>query len=239
MKLFEQTFPTPEQNLACDEALLDCAESGEGGETLRFWEPTLPFVVLGHSNRLALEVDASACERLRIPILRRCSGGGTVLQGPGCLNYALILRIEAAPTLATVTQTNRSIMGRHRDALSALFREPVEVAGVTDLVIAGRKFSGNAQRRKRRFLLFHGTFLLNLDLTLVEQVLLLPPKQPKYRGSRRHLAFLRNLHLSAAAVKEALGASWQANLVLPSAPVEQIGRLVQAKYSLPAWTRKF
>jgi len=239
MQLLDRTFPTPEQNLACDEALLDCAESGEGGETLRFWEPTTPFVVLGHSNRLTLEVDASACERLGIPILRRCSGGGAVLQGPGCLNYALILRIEAAPTLATVTQTNRFIMDRHRDALSALLREPVEIEGVTDLVIAGRKFSGNAQRRKRHFLLFHGTFLLNLDLTLVERALLLPPKQPGYRGNRGHLDFLRNLHVSAAAVKEALGASWQASRPVPSTPIERIERLVHAKYSLPAWTRKF
>ena len=239
MQLFDQTFPTPEQNLACDEALLDCAESGEGGETLRFWEPTLPFVVLGHSNRLALEVDASACERLRIPMLRRCSGGGTVLQGPGCLNYALILRIEAAATLATVTQTNRYVMGRHRDALSALLREPVKVEGVTDLVIAGRKFSGNAQRRKRHFLLFHGTFLLDLDLTLVERVLLLPPAQPKYRANRGHLDFLQNLHISADAVKEVLGASWQAVLPLASTPIQRIERLVQARYSLPAWTRKF
>jgi lipoate-protein ligase A len=239
MKLLDQTFPTPEQNLACDEALLDCAESGEGGETLRFWQPTLPFVVLGHSNRLALEADASACERLRIPMLRRCSGGGTVLQGPGCLNYALILRIEAAATRATVTQTNRYIMGRHRDGLSALLREPVEVEGVTDLVIAGRKFSGNAQRRKRHFLLFHGTFLLDLDVALVERVLPLPSKQPGYRGNRGHLDFLRNLHVSAAAVKEVLRASWQANLPLPSAPIQRIERLVQAKYSLPAWTRKF
>src|SRR5512139_3476750 len=102
MQLFDQTFPTPEHNLACDEALLDCAESGEGGETLRFWEPAAPFVVLGHSNRLATEVDAAACERLGIPLLRRCSGGGTVLQAPGCLNYALILRCDGAPDLATV-----------------------------------------------------------------------------------------------------------------------------------------
>ena len=239
MQLFDQTFPTPEQNLACDEALLDCAESGEGGETLRFWEPTLPFVVLGHSNRLALEADASACERLRIPMLRRCSGGGTVLQGPGCLNYALILRLETAATRATVTQTNRYIMGRHRDALSALLRDPVEVEGVTDLVIAGRKFSGNAQRRKRHFLLFHGTFLLNLDLTLVERVLLPPPEQPEYRANRGHLDFLQNLHISADAVKEVLGASWQAVLPLTSTPIQRIERLVQAKYSLPAWTLKF
>jgi len=239
MKLLDRTLPTPELNLACDEALLDCAEAGEGEETLRFWEPASPFVVLGHSNRSAREVDASACEHLGIPVLRRCSGGGTVLQGPGCLNYALILRLDTAPTLASVTQANHFIMGRHRDALSALLREPVEFEGVTDLAVAGRKFSGNAQRRKRRFLLFHGTFLLNLDLTLMEQVLPLPSKQPEYREDRGHVDFLRNLHVRAGTLKEALCVSWQVNLPLTSTPVQRIEGLAQTKYSQPTWTRKF
>ena len=239
MKWLDLTFPTPGQNLACDEVLLECAESGEGEETLRFWEPASPFVVLGHSNRSAREVDASACEHLGIPVLRRCSGGGTVLQGPGCLNYALILRLDTAPTLASVTQANHFIMGRHRDALSALLREPVEVEGATDLAVAGRKFSGNAQRRKRRFLLFHGTFLLNLDLTLMEQVLPLPSKPPAYRKDRGHAAFLRNLRVRAGTLKEALCASWQVNLPLTSTPCQRIEGLARTKYSLPAWTLKF
>ena len=239
MRLLDLSFSTPEQNLACDEVLLDCAEADEGEETLRFWEPARPFVVLGHSNRLEREVDASTCERLGIPVLRRCSGGGTVLQGPGCLNYALILRLGTTPTLASVTQANHFIMGRHRDALSALLREPVEVEGVTDLAVAGRKFSGNAQRRKRHFLLFHGTFLLNLDLTLMEQVLPLPSRQPEYREQRRHQDFLRNLHVGAGAVKEALRACWQAKLPLASKPLQRIEGLAQTKYSQPTWTLKF
>jgi hypothetical protein len=42
MKLLDLTLATPADNLACDEALLNWSETGEGGEILRFWEPRLP-----------------------------------------------------------------------------------------------------------------------------------------------------------------------------------------------------
>src|SRR5262245_29464931 len=96
MRLLDYTFPTPEENLACDEALLDLCEAGHAPEVLRFWEPSSHFVVVGYANRIADEVNVTECRTRGIPILRRCSGGGTVLQGPGCVNYALVLRIGGA-----------------------------------------------------------------------------------------------------------------------------------------------
>ena len=93
MKWLDLTLPSPAENLACDEALLDWCENGKGDEVLRFWEPREHFVVVGYANKIANEVNVAACEKRGIPILRRCSGGGTVLQGPGCLNYTLVLRI--------------------------------------------------------------------------------------------------------------------------------------------------
>src|SRR5262245_61180745 len=86
MNLLDLTLPTPAENLACDEALLDAAEAGESDEVLRFWEPKQLFVVVGYANKVVTEVNVSACESCGVPILRRCSGGGTVLQGLGCLN---------------------------------------------------------------------------------------------------------------------------------------------------------
>src|SRR2546427_109776 len=158
VKYLDLTFPTPAENLACDEALLDWSDAGEGPEVLRFWEPQQHFVVVGYSNRVAREVNVEECRESGIPILRRCSGGGTVLQGPGCLNYSLILRIDSDPALQTVTGTNRFVMERNRAALEPLltrssrrkealsfnfqlstFNFQLSVRGHTDLVIGGRK----------------------------------------------------------------------------------------------------
>src|SRR6266566_4412628 len=150
MKYCDLTLATPAENLACDEALLDLCDQGLSGELLRFWEPARYFVVLGYASKVAQEVNLSFCQLSAIPVLRRCTGGGTVLQGPGCLNYSLILRIPDSGPLRSIPATNDFILKRHQSALAALLRAPVEIRGHTDLAIGGLKFSGNAQRRKKR-----------------------------------------------------------------------------------------
>ena len=100
MRLIDLSFDDPAQNLALDEALLDAAEEGRSGDTLRFWESPSTFVVLGTAQVFAIEVHEAACRRDGVPVLRRCSAGGCVLQGPGSLNYSLVLCLEnAAPAL--------------------------------------------------------------------------------------------------------------------------------------------
>jgi lipoate-protein ligase A len=247
MKLLDLTLPWPAENLACDEALLDAAEAGAGDEVLRFWESRESFVVVGYANKVSAEVNVAACETHGIPILRRCSGGGTVVQGPGCLNYTLVLRITADGPLHSIGIANQFIMERNRVAIESLFRtfnlQPstfnLSIRGHTDLAIGGRKFSGNSQRRRRHFLLFHGTFLLNFDLALVSELLPMPSKEPDYREHRTHDRFLTNLNVSADKVKVAMRQAWQAEEPLNNPPLEKITALARDKYATREWNFKF
>jgi lipoate---protein ligase len=229
MTYLDLTLPSPSENLAVEEALLDTAEAGETGEVLRFWESSEHCVVVGYANKVATEVNVTACAAREIPVLRRCSGGGTVLQGPGCLNYALVLKIAADGPLKNISSANQFIMERNRAALQAALNRPVAVQGHTDLTLAGLKFSGNSQRRRRHFLLFHGTFLLNFDLALLEAVLRLPTQQPEYRRQRPHTEFVTNLSVPAAAVKAALANVWEANEPGADFPRERMAALAREK----------
>jgi lipoate---protein ligase len=256
MKYFDFTFPTPAENLAGDEALMDLCEKGLEGEILRFWEPQTPFVVLGYANHVALEVNLEACRRDGIPVFRRCSGGGTVVQGPGCLNYSLILRIDgehrelfdpnrheltpaATHPLRTISGTNKFILQLQAAAIVTLLNTGVQIQGHTDLSVRNLKFSGNAQRRLRNCLIFHGTFLLNFDISLIEKFLPMPSKQPCYRGNRPHADFLTNLNVPPTDVKLALRRIWNAEHPLTDVPTEKIRELVSARYSRDEWNLKF
>jgi lipoate-protein ligase A len=239
MKLLDQSFETPRENLACDEALLDWSEEESHEAILRFWESPRHFVALGYTDAASREADLETCRVLNIPVLRRCSGGGTVLQGPGCLNYALVMPIVQTGPTSNLSETNGFIMQRQRDVLSELLGTPVTSEGFTDLAIGGLKFSGNAQRRRRRTLLFHGTFLLDFDLSLIERVLNMPSKQPQYRNTRSHRDFVTNIGATRESIKRALQKTWQAHRVLEALPQERMRALANGKYADDAWNFKF
>jgi lipoate---protein ligase len=236
MKYLEATFPDDARNLACDEALLESCEEGEAHGVLRVWEPPNYFVVIGYANRVGAEVDVAACERLRIPILRRFSGGGAVLQGPGCVNYALVISNEWAGSIRAAYDF---VLERHQRCISNLLGLEVEISGGSDLTVAGRKFSGNSQHRKRRFTIVHGTFLLNIDVSLIRETLPLPSKEPDYRRKRNHVDFLMNLGISPDSLQRSLREAWGAGERLGYSLDSRIARLARDRYSRDEWNFKF
>lgn len=235
MEFIEWTARTPELNLAMDEALLVEAEEGKRGESLRIWSPESPFVVLGYSRRVAVEVEFDACTRAGIPVLRRASGGGTVLQGAGCVNYSLVLRIPSEEPRPGITETTREIMGRHADLFTRMLGGNVRHEGESDLTFHGKKFSGNAQRRLVRHVMFHGTFLLDADLTMISRFLRHPESEPAYRGKRSHAEFVTNIGLPREAVAAALAAEWGATDPAAEPPLTRAESLCADRYARPEW----
>jgi len=233
MKLIDLTLDSPASNLAFDEALLDESEERESSEYLRTWESPEYFVVLGSSNGIHEEVNHDACRADAIPILRRHSGGGTVLQGPGCLSYCLILRMEGE--CSTITGTNSFVLERIRRALEPVVGQQVQVRGFTDLTIGSVKFSGNSQRRRLRHLMFHGTILNDFDLDRIERYLKLPSKQPSYRQNRAHREFLTNISGQPESIKGALAAAWNATIHAPALPLQRMRSLVRERYDSSEW----
>jgi lipoate-protein ligase A len=237
MKFLELSFAEAAANLACDEALLERLEMDPSApECLRIWEAENHFVVLGHSNSIAAHVNREACAAAQIPLLRRLSGGGTVVQGPGCVNYALLLRNEQR---RSIVELYRYVLEQHRRVFQEICHRPTCLQGLSDLTIDGFKFSGNAQYRKAKSALVHGTFLLHFDLAVIERLLPLPPAQPEYRRNRPHNTFVANLGLKKNPVVEALRRAWRADKELSAIPVTRIEELARARYRDPKWTEKF
>ncbi|HYO25690.1 MAG TPA: lipoate--protein ligase family protein [Lacipirellulaceae bacterium] len=217
------TLETPAANIALDEQLLAAAEDAQlPGEVLRLWEPAAPFVVQGRSSPDG-EVNAAACRAEGIPILRRASGGATVVAGPGCLMYALVLDLTRRPELRAIDRAHQHVIGTLAAALRPL-AAAVGCAGTSDLVLAPpagspRKFSGNSLRVRRNHLLYHGTILYDFPLADIGRWLGRPQRQPSYRQGRDHGEFVTNLPAARPAIEGALIAAWDAATPLPSWPV--------------------
>ena len=201
MRLIDRSPSDPRENVALDAALFDALEASGGHETLRFWESPQAAVVVGRFGRVEQDVDARACRDDGVPVVRRVSGGGAVVVGAGCLNYALVLSLETRPELFDVARSYEVILGWLVEALGV---PGLCVAGASDLAIGGRKVGGSAQRRGRRALLHHGTLLYGFDASAMGRYLRHPVRQPVYRADRPHGAFVMNAPVEPYAVQTAL-----------------------------------
>jgi lipoate---protein ligase len=203
---------------------------------LRLWESPECAVILGRSNRVQEDVKVAACRRDGVPILRRCSGGGAVVLGPGCLAFTLILPISPEHHLQGIQAATAAILRRIADALmgiSSIGR--IEVCGTSDLAMDGLKFSGNSQRWRRWAMLHHGTLLYDFDIARVSRYLHLPRRQPEYRGWRDHGDFLVNLPVARQELRQALITAWQARPHQMPVPVDTTAELARTRYQMDDW----
>jgi len=236
MQILDHLCPTPQENVALDEALLLEAEaSPEGCEVLRLWEPEAPMVVVGRASRVAEEVDLEACRERSIPVLRRESGGATILAAPGCLMYAVVLSYDKRPALRGLDELHRFVLGRLHAAVARIVPD-VECRGICDLALGGRKVSGNSVRCRRDHALYHGTLLHDASIELIAACLKMPSRQPDYRAGRDHARFLTNLPADPSALRRALVAAWSADEPRTAWPESRTRRLVEEKYSQAEWS---
>ena len=238
MQLLQYTHPTAAGNIAMDEALLDDAEANEDTpELLRLWEPNQTIVVLGRSSPVEIETNRKFCTANQIEIIRRCSGGQTIVTGPGCLMYAVLLDYRRRPELRMLDRAHEFVIGKMKAAIQQLGL-PVEMKGTSDLTFHGRKFSGNALRCKRNWLIYHGTLLCNFDLNLIDQCLGKPIREPDYREGRSHLEFLTQLPTTTEKLSEAIASQWSSGTRAESWPRELTTHLMQTKYQQEQWNFK-
>ena len=192
-------------------------------------------MVLGAAGKVAEDVHTDSCAADGVAITRRSSGGGTVLLGPGCLLFSLVLPYSFAESLGTIAGSYQFILNRMCQTLSALGQE-VCLCGTSDLAVGEQKVSGNSQQRKRLHLLHHGTLLYRFPIAQVSRYLKSPVRQPDYREQRPHDVFLTNLAVDEVSLRAAIVSSWKCDSALSLLPLKKVETLVREKYSQAEWT---
>ena len=153
----------PAINLALEEHMVRHADVSSGAFILFY--VNRPSVIVGKHQNVWQEADVSFCRQNGIPVLRRVSGGGAVFHDEGNLNFSFITR----HTLQNFNRY-RQFLQPIVEALSK-FKLKVEIDARNNLVIGGKKVSGNAQFTSRGVLLSHGTLLVRSDLELMRKSL--------------------------------------------------------------------
>lgn len=258
----------PYISLALDEAI--ALHYGKAGgyngpgvrAVVRVW--TNPYsIILGRTCRVEKNLTAEYLERFQVsqkkeiwsarPLLcRRSSGGGTVLHGPGNLNYTITVSVDDFPELFSLRRSYEVFLGvviRGLEAQGVTARQ----MGLSDLVIderdgVPRKISGNAQFRKAGMISHHGTLLTRSDLIpFISRYLTHPPEEPDYRQGRTHESFLGSLpehfdlssfyNFLVSEVSHLVGA--KSDGLVPAEDRKRIfslaRKLVRTRYGRPDW----
>ena len=144
----------PYFNLAAEEYIL----KNFADNCFMLWR-NQPSVIVGrHQNSLA-EINIDYVKQNNIKVVRRLSGGGAVFHDLGNLNFTFIETAKSDSLIDFQKYTQPVIAVLQQLGVDARFE------GRNDLVIDGRKFSGNAEHVYRGRILHHGTLLFASELT--------------------------------------------------------------------------
>ncbi|HEY3344483.1 MAG TPA: biotin/lipoate A/B protein ligase family protein [Anaerolineaceae bacterium] len=167
-------FSAP-MNMAIDEAILDGLRAGSSPPTIRFygWDPSA--VSIGRFQGLEYEVNLAACRQAGVDVVRRITGGGAVYHDrDGEVTYSILGPAGLFPE--RIPDSYRTICD---DVVSALqiLGIPAEFSPINDIMVEGRKISGNAQTRKAGLFLQHGTVLYQVDVEKMFALLSVSPEK--------------------------------------------------------------
>lgn len=150
-------------NLATEQYLL---EKYMLAEPLVLFYIQEPCVIVGRNQNVRAEVDLDYAKEKNITVTRRLSGGGAVYDDLGNLSFSFVLPIENQK-LGDFSSFTQPII----QALHKMGAQNAQVGGRNDLLIDGKKFSGNAVYTKNKKMYAHGTLMFDVDLDEVNRVL--------------------------------------------------------------------
>lgn len=165
--LRSRTF-NPAFNLATEEFLINNKK-----EDCFYLYINDPSIIVGRYQNSLAEINVEYVKDNNVTVIRRLSGGGAVFHDPGNLNFSFLMN-DAEDMSVDFKKYTQPII----DVLQALGVN-ARFEGRNDMVIDGKKFSGNAKCYYNGKVLQHGTLLFNSTLPNLSQALKLNPL--KYR----------------------------------------------------------
>ena len=172
----------PAMQMAMDQALNDAVAQGRLPPTLRIWNWAAPAVILGRFQSLSREVHIERARSMGFTLVRRCTGGGTmVIQPDRAITYSLYLPLDFVKGADLIDSYRICdywlVRGLRMQGIQAGWQ------GMNDIASPRGKMGGAAQRRLPAGsrgpggLLHHTTLSYSVDADLMAQVLNVDPEK--------------------------------------------------------------
>lgn len=201
-------------------------------------------VIIGKNQNALQEVDFDFVKEHNIKVVRRLTGGGAVFHDLGNVNFTFILKGDEK--FADYSFFTRPII-----ELLGSFGINATLSGRNDMLIDGKKFSGNAQCAYRGRVLHHGTIMLGADLSYMSGALNVNPLKVQSKGIKSVKSRVTNIneHLKEPVsatdfieklAKNVLSQTGESSFYeLTKRQTEKIKQLCDKKYSTWEWNFGF
>ncbi|EEI19655.1 lipoyltransferase and lipoate-protein ligase [Lentilactobacillus buchneri ATCC 11577] len=173
------------RNLATEQYLMN---------EINFDEPLLlfyiegPCIIVGRNQNTLEEINKKYVDEHGIVVTRRLSGGGAVYQDLGNLCFSFVVDSDSEEF-----GDFKSFVQPIVDALHDMGATTAEVSGRNDILVDGKKFSGNAMYTKGGKTFSHGTLMLDVDLSVIPNALTVPEDKIKSKGIKSVRSRVTNL----------------------------------------------
>lgn len=157
-----QGINDPTINLAIEEYILRHLDQNE---TYLLFYINNPSIIIGKNQNTIEEINTSYVEENKIYVVRRLSGGGAVYHDQGNLCFSFITKDDGNSFQDFKKFTEPVIKALHDMGV------PAELSGRNDILVNGRKVSGNAQFSTKGRMFSHGTLMLDTNVEHVVSAL--------------------------------------------------------------------
>ncbi|WP_132371491.1 lipoate--protein ligase [Melghiribacillus thermohalophilus] len=165
----------PRMNLAIEEYALKNLNIEEDRTYLLFYVNE-PSIIIGKNQNTIEEINTDYVEENHIHVVRRLSGGGAVYHDLGNLNFSFITKDDGNSFSDFEKFTRPVVEALHKLGVKA------ELSGRNDIVVEGRKISGNAQFATRGRMFSHGTLMLDSEIENVVKSLRVKSDKIRSKG---------------------------------------------------------